>query len=142
MVVEWLAPIAVAGGTTLVTAIATEAWNTARNGIAKLFAHAGERRKALVSDWLDGDAAAVEAADENSREQVRQRLAVTWQTRLADLLAEYPEAAEELRSLTSQVQAALPAPQQQYIQNITASAQGATAQGVMFGNIINHSGNP
>ncbi|UBU18089.1 hypothetical protein [Nonomuraea gerenzanensis] len=28
------------------------------------------------------------------------------------------------------------------VQNITASAQGATAQGAMFGNIINHYGGP
>jgi hypothetical protein len=142
MVADWLLPIVTAGGTTLVSAVATDAWTVARDGIAKLFRHAGERRATLVSGWLDEDAEAVTAAEGPAQDELRQRLAATWQTRLADLLAEYPEAAEELQGLTTQVKAALPVPQQQYIQNISASAQGATAQGVMFGNIINHGRNP
>jgi 1,6-anhydro-N-acetylmuramate kinase len=142
VVAELLLPLAIAGGSTLVNAIATDAWKAARGGIARLFSRSGERRAALVSEWLDKDAEAVEAADEPTRDQLRQQLAATWQTRLADLLAEFPEAAEELKALTAEVRQALPEPQQQYIQNITASAQGATAQGVMFGNIVNHSGNP
>ncbi|GAA2383076.1 hypothetical protein GCM10010170_091840 [Dactylosporangium salmoneum] len=142
MVADWLLPIVTTGGTTLMTAVATDVWNVARDGIARLFRHAGERRATLVSGWLDEDAAAITAADGVARDELRQRLASTWQTRLADLLAEYPEAAEELQGLTTRVREALPAPQQQYIQNINASAQGATAQGVMFGNIINHPGNP
>ena len=71
-------------------------------------------------------------------EAVRQRLLSIWQTRLIDLVEEDPTAAETLRSLRDELRSRLPVAQQQWVQTITSSASGATAQGVMFGNIINH----
>jgi hypothetical protein len=49
MVVEWIAASAAAGGTALIGAAATDAWQTARDGVVKLFARGGERRAELVS---------------------------------------------------------------------------------------------
>ncbi|MEO3927400.1 hypothetical protein ABGB07_26540 [Micromonosporaceae bacterium B7E4] len=69
---------------------------------------------------------------------MRERLLVAWQARLVDLMEEDPTAAEAVRLLSGELQAKLPAARQQWIQNVTAAAPGATAQGVMFGNIVNH----
>lgn len=55
-------------------------------------------------------------ATEVERDVVRERLVPDWQVRLSDLLEEHPELAEELRELTSRVQAQLPAVQQAWVQ--------------------------
>jgi hypothetical protein len=62
-----------------------------------------------------------------------------WEGRLRELLAEDPGAQEELHAIVADIKRQ--EPQRPHIeQSISASAQGAFAQGVMFGNIINHSG--
>jgi hypothetical protein len=140
MVVEWIAAAAAAGGTALIGAAATDAWQTARDGVVKLFARGGKRRAELVRDRLDRDVAVIEAAGPGERDEVRAQLLPGWQVRLADLLEEFPDAREELRAWAEQVRAQLPAAQASWVQNITATASGATAQGAMFGNVINYYG--
>jgi hypothetical protein len=56
------------------------------------------------------------------------------------LLEEFPDTREELSAWAEQVRAQLPAAQASWVQNITATASGATAQGAMFGNVINYYG--
>jgi hypothetical protein len=138
MAVEWIAAAAAAGGTALIGAAATDAWQTARNGVVKLFALGGKRRAELARDRLDRDAAVIDAAGPGERNGVRARLLPEWQVRLADLLEEFPGAREELIAWAEQVLAQLPAAQASWVQNITAAAPGATAQGAMFGNVINY----
>lgn len=62
MAVEWIAAATAAGGTALIGAAATDAWQTARDGVVKLFTRGGKRRADLVRDHLDRDAAMIEAA--------------------------------------------------------------------------------
>ncbi|SBW21921.1 hypothetical protein FDG2_2170 [Candidatus Protofrankia californiensis] len=124
MVAEWIVTLAASGGAGLLGAAATDAWQSARAGVVGLFTRAGDRRQELVADWLDDTAAAVEQADPAERERVRRELLPAWQTRLADLLAEYPEAAEELRAWTAQVHQALPSAQQTWVQNNTPREHG------------------
>jgi hypothetical protein len=140
MGVEWIEAAAAAGGTALIGAAATDAWQTARDGVVKLFARGGKRRAELVGDRLDRDVAAILAAGPGERDEARARLLSGWQMRLADLLEEFPDAREELSAWTQQVRAQLPAAQTAWVQNIVAAAPGATAQGAMFGNLINHYG--
>jgi hypothetical protein len=140
MAVEWIAAAAAAGGTALIGAAATDAWQTARDGVVKLFSRGGRRRAELVRDHLEGDAAVIEAAGPGERDGVRVRLLPEWQVRLADLLEEFPDARDELSEWAEQVRARLPAAQASWVQNITAAAPGATAQGAMFGNVINYHG--
>jgi hypothetical protein len=140
MVVEWIAAAAAAGGTALIGAAATDAWQTARDGVVKLFARGGKRRAELVRDRLDRDVAVIEEAGPGERDEVRARLLPGWQVRLADLLEEFPDAREELSAWAEQVRAQLPAAQASWVQNITAAAPGATAQGAMFGNVVNYYG--
>jgi hypothetical protein len=106
--------------------------------VVKLFARGGERRAELVRDHLDRDAAAIEAASPGERDEVRAHLLPSWQVRLADLLEEFPDAREELSAWVEQVRAQLPTAQASWVQNISANAPGATAQGAMFGNVINY----
>ncbi|MGH3801534.1 MAG: hypothetical protein ACRDTD_15645 [Pseudonocardiaceae bacterium] len=113
MLTEALAALAASGGTALVAAAATDAWQSARAGFAQLFAH-GEKRQELVQARLDQTATEVERAAEP--DVVRERLLPDWQVRLSDLLEERPELAADLRELTRRVQAQLPAAQQAWVQ--------------------------
>lgn len=124
--------------TTLVGAVATDAWQAARAGFARLLGRGDQAAEASAArrlDELEGDVVAV---DLEQRAQVRQQLVSDWRVRLRDLLQDHPELAEPLRELRDEVQVQLPPVQQQWVQNITASAPGATAQGAMFGSVINH----
>jgi hypothetical protein len=60
MLTEALAALAASGGTALVAAAATDAWQYARTGFARLFAH-GQRRHELVESRLDQTATEVNA---------------------------------------------------------------------------------
>ena len=113
MLTEALAALAASGGTALVAAAATDAWQSARAGFAGLLGRAGWHQE-LVESRLDRTAAEVERAAEP--DVVRDRLLPDWQVRLSDLLEERPELAADLRELTSRVQAQLPAAQQAWVQ--------------------------
>ena len=137
MAADWITSLAATGGNALLAAAATDAWQTARDGVVRLFGCGGRRRRDLAAKWLDEDAAAVARTDPTERDQVRQQLIPAWQIRLADLLREYPDVEGELRTWANRVQERLPAQQKAWIQNISASAPGAIAQGA-FGNIYNY----
>lgn len=138
MDVGWLAQLGTTGALVLVQAAATDVWQLARTGFARLLGRGDRAREAVAERRLDALAAEVEQALPAQRDEVRRRLLPAWQTRLADLVEEDPAAADALQVLRDELLTRLPTPQQQWVQNITASAVGATAQGVMFGNIINH----
>ena len=135
---DWLLQLATSGATTLVGAAATTAWEEARSGFARLFGRGEKKREEIAAVRLDALAAEVEQAESSERDAVRQRLLPVWQTRLADLLEEDPAVTGVLRSLRDELLVRLPKAQQQWVQNITADAVGAIAQGVMFGNIYNY----
>jgi hypothetical protein len=137
---DWLAQLAASGATTLVGAAATDAWQYGRDGFARLLGRGHQDREAVAERRLQALAAEVERAPVGERAELRQRLLPAWQTRLADLLEEDPAVAELLRGLVDELRERLPSVQQQWVQHVTASADGAVAQGVMFGNIINHPG--
>jgi hypothetical protein len=103
VVVEWVAALASAGGSALIGAAATDAWNSARDGVLALFGRSGDRRREVAAARLDADAAQIEAAPAAERDTVRARVLPGWQTRLADLLEEYPEAREELQAWVQRV---------------------------------------
>jgi hypothetical protein len=124
LVLEWIAGAAAAGGTALLGAAATDVWATARAGMVKLFGRGGERRAELVAGRLDQDVAEIEAAGPGERDEVRARLLPGWQTRLADLLEEFPDAREELDAWAKRVQAQLPREQVSWVQNNTARDHG------------------
>ena len=115
MIAEWLAAMAAAGGRALVAAVATDAWEGTRTGVAGLFGRGGDRRRELASQWADETIAAIASATEHHRDAVAQQLAKTWQQRLADLVREFPDAAEPLRVWTRQVRETLPEAQRTWV---------------------------
>lgn len=96
-------PIATAAATALISAAVTDVWQQARAGVALLLSRGDERRRQQVEARLDATAVELDVADEGERQAVHAVQARVWQARLADFLAEYPDAADELRDLTSRL---------------------------------------
>jgi hypothetical protein len=105
--------------------------------IPSLWRRAGEHREDLIKAEVERSSLALQdAGDDLPAVQARQE--GVWEGRLRDLLAQDPDAAAEVRGLLEELErrsSRMP----QAVQNITASASGATAQGAMFGQIINYS---
>ncbi|HMH91434.1 MAG TPA: hypothetical protein VK586_10170 [Streptosporangiaceae bacterium] len=106
-----------------------------------LWRRAGKRRRELIRAELERSSQALSEASSESLPTVRLRLEGVWEGRLRDLLAEDPAAARELRGVLAEIRRHS-SPGVQMVQNISSSAPGATAQGAMFGNVINHSDAP
>lgn len=128
-----LVQLIISGATTLISAAATDLWKDARAGFARLFGRGDADREKLASHDLDELTAMVEASPPAERDSARKALLPLWEKRLNDLLSEDPSATDGLRQLCDQLQARLAAPQQQWVQNITASGQASRAFGVMGG---------
>ncbi|GIF51115.1 hypothetical protein DFJ67_0288 [Asanoa ferruginea] len=135
MLSEALAALATSGGTVLAGAIATDAWKVARDGIGRLFGKAGPESRAAVEAQLDTNVALVERSAEPER--ARQALAPLWQLQFTQLLEDNPELEADLRELVRQVEAALPAQQQQWVQTNVAR-DNARLFAVQGGNIVYH----
>jgi hypothetical protein len=100
-----LMALAVLAGNTVVTAAATDAWEAARKGFARLLGRgdpgktkAAERRLEETHDQLTQAAGA-------DLERVGAALEAQWTTRLADLLEDDPGAEADLRALVDQIRA-------------------------------------
>ena len=135
--------LAALAGNTVVAAAATDAWEGARRGFARLLGRgdparteAAERRLAETHKQL------TEAAGADA-ESARSVLQAQWTTRLADLLEEDPGVEDDLRALVQEIQAALPAIAVSAADhgiaagrdvNVTASG-GGLAVGVIHGNV-------
>lgn len=132
-----LATLAGAGGMALVGAMATDAWQATRLGVARLFSCSGPARQAAIEGQLDGHAALVAHAEDP--DEVRQSLAAVWRLELAGLLSQHPEVQDELRNLVAQIRQMLPAPQQTWVQTNIARDQ-ATQNIVQHGNLHIHPG--
>lgn len=135
MLAEALAALAGVGGTAVVGAMATDAWQATRSQVARLFRRGGRNRQAVVEAQLDHHAALVERSGDP--DQARQSLAGLWSLELQELLAEHPDAAEELQEVIEQVRAQLPARQQAWVQTNIARDQ-ATQNIVQHGTLHVH----
>jgi hypothetical protein len=135
MAAETLAALATTGANTLVGAMATDAWQAAKGGVVRLFRRSGGEQQAAIEEQLSRNAIRVEQAqDANS---ARQRLAPSWQLELESLLAEDPDAAEELTALIAEIQKQLPPAEQVWVQTNIARDQG-TLFAVQGGNMVVH----
>ena len=104
--------------------------------IPKLWQDAGDRKERFIRAEIERSSAALR--DAGARLPIAQaRQEGIWEGHLRDLLIEYPAAAASLRGLLADIRQR-DAQAIHAVQDITASAQGAIAQGAMFGNVINH----
>lgn len=137
MLLEGLAALAGAGGTALVGAMATDAWQSTRSRVARLFGRGGPERQAAIETQLDSNATLVAQAEDP--DEARQSLAGVWRLELESLLRQYPDAEDELQALITQIHQALPTAQQTWVQTNIARDQ-ATQNIVQHGNLHVHPG--
>ena len=80
----------------------TDGWDGVRNRIARLFGRG--QPDASIERRLQESWALLAAAGPGELAPVQAQLASQWETRLADLLADHPDAAGELEDLVQQIQ--------------------------------------
>jgi hypothetical protein len=118
MAAEVLAALAAAGGTAVVQAMATDAWESARSGVARLLGRSEDpHRQEVIEAQLDDDVALLQRAGDADRELVRQELEPVWRRRLATHLDQHPEAVDELRELVEQIRDRLPGEHRTVVNN-------------------------
>ncbi|TVL89342.1 hypothetical protein [Streptomyces sp. SAJ15] len=134
-----LEELILAGGTTVVGAMATDSWLAARGGVTRLFRRRGEDGQSAIEAQLDNNAALVARADD--AERVRQTLLPLWLLELESLLDQHPDAADELRELVEEIRERLPAAERTWVQNNVAK-DGGQVFAVQGGNVIVHQALP
>ncbi|MGP3683692.1 hypothetical protein ACTVZO_03110 [Streptomyces sp. IBSNAI002] len=113
--------LAASAGTALVTALATEAWQSASAGLVTLWRRVLPERADAVEAELDATRDDLLDAHGEGDHETRAELAAEWQGRIRRLLSAHPEAAGELRALLIDPQPQPPA--------APAVTQHATASG-------------
>lgn len=132
-----LAALAAAGGSTLVTAMATDAWAVIRNGFARLLGGGEPDRIAALERALEEARVELEGLSETARPQAAADQAAAWREALAELLTDQPQAAAALAELLAQ--AGGPAASGSVTQYVVATGdaqqavQGHGVQSVTFG---------
>ncbi|MFS0695189.1 hypothetical protein [Streptomyces nitrosporeus] len=119
--------LAMAGATTVVSAMATSAWEVARDRTVALF----RRRDEDVTAGEDGsvraelEASAARVRDAAEVEAARNRQVQRWQENLEDLLRRAPELSGEVTALIDEVGALLPTAQNVWQQSVHATGGGS-----------------
>jgi hypothetical protein len=135
--------LATLAGQTIVTAAVTDAWESARQKVARFFGRGDPGRTALAERRLDQTRDQLVAPSGTDLTELRNSWQNRWADRLADLLEEYPDAEAELRALVAEIAAQLPAGAVTATdhslaagRDITISAdRGSVAAGVIHGNV-------
>ncbi|MEU5205331.1 hypothetical protein ACI2LF_40515 [Kribbella sp. NPDC020789] len=104
MLVEELATLAAAGGTAVVQAAGTDAWNGFRQAVALWFGRGDAQREQAELERLDQTAAALQTMDPDQATRARISQVAAWKTRIEMMLenlddVERGEAAGQLRAL-------------------------------------------
>ncbi|MGX6600895.1 hypothetical protein ACWKSP_01980 [Micromonosporaceae bacterium Da 78-11] len=103
MLSEALVALATAGGTTLMAAAATDAWGTAKDGMARLLSRGHLGSVEVVEGRLEQSRVQLASLAGAELEQARQVQAQAWTVRLQDLLEEAPDAEDGLRRLLQEL---------------------------------------
>jgi hypothetical protein len=82
--------LAALAGNTVVAAAATDAWDTVRSGVGRLFGRAGAEQAELAGRRLVETRRQLAALTGAQLEQAQAVLAQRWAARLTDLLEEHP----------------------------------------------------
>jgi hypothetical protein len=98
--------LAALAGNTIVAAAVTDAFDGVRAAVARIFGRGAPDSR--VQRRLDATRQQLAAAAPGDLENARAAQLRQWQTRLADLLADHPEAAADLRALIAEFRADVP----------------------------------
>ncbi|MFC4517558.1 hypothetical protein [Streptomyces ehimensis] len=104
MLTEALTALAAAGGTAVVQAAGTSAWEGFRQAAARWFGRGSEERERVELERLDRSAVELSAMGDSEADRVRTRQGAMWQTRFEQALellseVEREQAADQLRAL-------------------------------------------
>jgi ABC-type cobalamin transport system ATPase subunit len=126
-------PLVIAAATALVGAMATDAWETARSAIVRLWRRVHPDRAEAIGGELTEVRGEVLQAREASDTTVEQELTAEWQRRIHRLLQADPSVAEDLqRILADELVPLLPAAERSQVSSImmkaTASGQARVYQ--------------
>ncbi len=103
MLAEALMALAATGGNAVITAMATDGWESFKGRIAQVFGRGQPDLAQATAARLDQSRAALAGLTGADLERVRTEQEVAWRTRLEDLLEQHPEAADELSALVAEV---------------------------------------
>lgn len=98
-----LIALASAGGTAVVSAMATDGWNTVRSGVVTLWGRFRPDSAGELERDLETTRSTLLATPASEVEQVRQALQSAWQGRILTLFLEDPTAAAEFEALLSRL---------------------------------------
>ena len=139
-------PLVLAAASAVVTAMATDSWQQAREAVLKLWRRSRPDHIPAIETDLEETHAEIIAARTAGDRAAEEGLVADWQRKLRRLLEADPDLGIELRRVVDEELAPLlPTGERarlKNIQNITASAPGASAQGAMYGNVINYGAGP
>jgi hypothetical protein len=138
-----LLPLAQWAGQTVAAAAVTDVWESVRGRFARLLGRGDARKTQVAEGWLARTREQLTASAHGELEETRRAAAERWAGRFSDLLDEDPAAEAQLRALTEEIAARLPAGSVSASGysvaagrdvNINASG-GGTAAGVIHGNV-------
>ncbi|MET8179573.1 hypothetical protein [Streptomyces sp. NPDC005336] len=98
-------------GTIMVTLMATNAWESAWDGLVALWQRFQPARADGIGDEFEAHRADLLLARETGDEESEAELTTEWQGRVRRLLAARPEVADELRRILDELTPRLPEPQ-------------------------------
>jgi hypothetical protein len=129
---------ALAGGA-LVQAMVTDGWQGVRQSVARLFGRGDADSR--IERRLNATREQLTAAAAGELNQVQAALAGQWETRFADLLADYPDAEADLADLVAELRAAAPVAVGDHSvtagRDVRISADGGSvAAGVIHGGVM------
>lgn len=101
MLSEALAALAAAGGTALVSAMATDGWTSAKQGFARLLGRGQPEQQEVAERRLERSRQELAVRSGTELEQARIEQEAAWRLRLSDLLEDDPAAEAELRALVA-----------------------------------------
>ena len=139
MLTDALVGLASAGGTALVTAMVTDAWEDVKAHFARILGRGKATETATATAQLEQSRIALKGLTGSDLEIARVDQELIWRKHLADLLEQHPDSEAELQTLVAEVQArvaGLSAPVEQHVlafDQAQQAVQGHGVQNVTFG---------
>lgn len=118
---EELTALAEAGAVVVVTAMATDLWQSTRDAVLGLFGRTDPSRQAAIEAQLDGNATLVGEAERP--DEVRRALFGFWALELSALLRRDPSCREALARLAADADGAFPDDRRAFITEQTNTAR-------------------
>jgi hypothetical protein len=125
--------LAALAANTIVAAAVTDAFEGVRARLARVFGR--DKPDPAVERRLDATRRQLATAAPGDLESARASQARQWETRFADLLADHPDAAAELRALLAEAGAAVSKPGGNVTNTVSGTVHGPVLTGRDFGDI-------